>query len=167
MARILKNLFKHLLMINIHKFYVCLYCFKAGIFWRGIKHDISKFHPIEFFESIKNSETNHALDYRIISYINRHISDENIPNLRKFIETMSAKELTNLRNILLGILKHMSWFVVWSTHLHGAEFMELEKLFIFTHSLLCKKNWAWVINIYCDSKNQENRRKDDKSTEGH
>ena len=53
MARILKNLFKHLLMINIHKFYVCLYCFKAGIFWRGIKHDISKFHPIEFFESIK------------------------------------------------------------------------------------------------------------------
>ena len=28
------------------------------------------------FESIKNSKTNHALDYRIISYINRHISDD-------------------------------------------------------------------------------------------
>ena len=28
------------------------------------------------FEGIKDSETNHALDYRIISYINRHISED-------------------------------------------------------------------------------------------
>lgn len=42
---------------------------------------ITNFLPLLYeifnaFERIKESETNHALDYRIISYINRHISDD-------------------------------------------------------------------------------------------
>lgn len=53
MARLLKNIIKHFILINTHKFYVCLYCFKAGIYWRGLIHDISKFSLIEFVESIK------------------------------------------------------------------------------------------------------------------
>ena len=31
-----------------HKFYVTLECFKRGLIWRGIKHDLSKSSPIEF-----------------------------------------------------------------------------------------------------------------------
>ncbi|HUS49741.1 MAG TPA: DUF5662 family protein [Candidatus Paceibacterota bacterium] len=31
-----------------HKFYVTLECFKIGLFWRGLKHDMSKFLPSEF-----------------------------------------------------------------------------------------------------------------------
>lgn len=46
-------IFKHFKTILNHKYWVGKYCFLAGLYWRGIKHDISKFHPIEFIESIK------------------------------------------------------------------------------------------------------------------
>ena len=47
------NVFKHLKTILIHKWWVFIYCCKCGLVWRGIKHDMSKFSPTEFFESIK------------------------------------------------------------------------------------------------------------------
>ena len=47
------NVFKHLKTIFIHKWWVFVYCCKCGLIWRGIKHDMSKFSPTEFFESIK------------------------------------------------------------------------------------------------------------------
>ena len=47
------NAFKHLKKILIHKYWAGLYCFKCGLYWRGLVHDLSKFSPIEFFESIK------------------------------------------------------------------------------------------------------------------
>ncbi len=31
-----------------HKYYVMIKCFKYGLYWRGIMHDISKFLPDEF-----------------------------------------------------------------------------------------------------------------------
>ena len=46
--------FKHLFKIFKHKYFVCKYCFKTGLYWRGIVHDLSKFHPKEFFESPQN-----------------------------------------------------------------------------------------------------------------
>lgn len=47
------NVFKHLRKILIHKYWVGFYCFKCGLYWRGLVHDLSKFSPIEFLESIK------------------------------------------------------------------------------------------------------------------
>lgn len=44
---------KHFKLITTHKWYVFKNCCKAGIIWRGIKHDMSKYSPIEFFESVK------------------------------------------------------------------------------------------------------------------
>ena len=49
----IKNCFLHFKKICIHKYWVGYYCFKLGIPWRGIKHDLSKFSPIEFWESVK------------------------------------------------------------------------------------------------------------------
>ena len=43
----------HLKTILIHKYWVFIYCCKAGIIWRGIKHDISKFSPSEFIPNVK------------------------------------------------------------------------------------------------------------------
>lgn len=48
-----KKAVKHFLLICNHKRYVFKYCCKAGLFWRGIKHDLSKFSPVEFWESVK------------------------------------------------------------------------------------------------------------------
>lgn len=49
----MKKLIGHTKMILTHKKYVYKYCAQAGIRWRGITHDLSKFSPTEFFESVK------------------------------------------------------------------------------------------------------------------
>jgi len=49
----LKTALKHLKTILTHKWYVGKYCFKYGLFWQGLVHDLSKFSPTEFLESIK------------------------------------------------------------------------------------------------------------------
>ena len=49
----IKNTFRHFGKILKHKYWVFYYCCKAGIPWRGIKHDMSKFSPIEFWESVR------------------------------------------------------------------------------------------------------------------
>lgn len=49
----LPKIFKHLHLVNKHKWYVFKYCCKAGIPWRGLVHDLSKYSPTEFFDSVK------------------------------------------------------------------------------------------------------------------
>lgn len=49
----MKNFFQHLKTVCKHKFYVAKYCFKAGLYWQGLVHDLSKFSPTEFFESVR------------------------------------------------------------------------------------------------------------------
>lgn len=39
--------------ILVHKACVGFFCFKAGLYWRGLAHDLSKFHPAEFLESVR------------------------------------------------------------------------------------------------------------------
>ncbi len=44
---------KYLKTICVHKWYVFVECFKQGIIWQGIVHDLSKFSPSEFIASAK------------------------------------------------------------------------------------------------------------------
>ena len=50
---IIVKTFKHLHLVNKHRFYVFKYSIKAGIPFRGLVHDLSKYSPTEFFESVK------------------------------------------------------------------------------------------------------------------
>lgn len=47
------HLFKHFCTVNKHRFLVMVYCFRCGIPWRGLVHDLSKYSPTEFFSSAK------------------------------------------------------------------------------------------------------------------
>lgn len=51
----LLNFFGHLKTVITHKWWVFYYCCKSrhGLVWRGIVHDLSKFNPIEFIESVR------------------------------------------------------------------------------------------------------------------
>lgn len=49
----IKNLVLHFNLINKHRFKVFKLCCKAGIPFRGLVHDLSKYCPTEFFESVK------------------------------------------------------------------------------------------------------------------
>ena len=54
------NLFKHLSLVSRHKWRVFINCSKCGLVWRGLVHDLSKFSPTEFFESVKYYQGNRS-----------------------------------------------------------------------------------------------------------
>lgn len=47
------KILKHFKKICVHKWWVFYYCCKCELIWQGIKHDMSKFSFVEFFESVK------------------------------------------------------------------------------------------------------------------
>ena len=47
------NGIKHFYRITKHKYYVFYYCRKFGLIWQGLTHDMSKYSPTEFLESVK------------------------------------------------------------------------------------------------------------------
>lgn len=49
----LRAIFGHIKNILVHKYWVFYYARKFCIPWRGFMHDWSKFHPTEFWESVK------------------------------------------------------------------------------------------------------------------
>lgn len=49
----MKNFYGHLKTVAIHRHKVLINCARAGILWRGLTHDLSKFSPTEFIPGIK------------------------------------------------------------------------------------------------------------------
>ena len=47
-----KNTILHLKKIRTHRRWVRRYCFMAGLYWQGLTHDLSKYSPSEFWESV-------------------------------------------------------------------------------------------------------------------
>ena len=49
----MKFIWLHFLTIVRHKWYVGIECWKRGLYWQGIIHDLSKFSPTEFVPSAR------------------------------------------------------------------------------------------------------------------
>ncbi len=43
----------HLHTVNRHRRLVRHYCFKLGLVWQGLTHDLSKYSPTEFWRGVK------------------------------------------------------------------------------------------------------------------
>ena len=43
----MNKFFKHLKIIHTHRKYVRQMCFKMGLYWQGLVHDLSKYSPVE------------------------------------------------------------------------------------------------------------------------
>ena len=56
----MKKFLKHLHLVNKHRFLVFIHCCKCGLFWRGLIHDLSKYSPTEFLESVKYFNGDHS-----------------------------------------------------------------------------------------------------------
>lgn len=54
------KIFKHFILITKHRWRVFKLCCMAGIPWRGFVHDLSKYSPVEFFESAKYYVGDHS-----------------------------------------------------------------------------------------------------------
>ena len=44
---------KHFATITRHRLLVCQGCFKIGLYWQGLTHDLSKYSPTEFWNGAK------------------------------------------------------------------------------------------------------------------
>ena len=51
---------KHFKTITKHKFLVMRQCFKVGLYWQGLTHDLSKYSPTEFFVGAKYYQGDHS-----------------------------------------------------------------------------------------------------------
>lgn len=49
----IRNIFRHLRTIHTHRKWVKRYCYQLGLYWQGFTHDLSKYHPTEFWESVR------------------------------------------------------------------------------------------------------------------
>lgn len=44
---------KHFMTITRHRHQVIKHCYRCGILWQGLRHDLSKYTPTEFLEGIR------------------------------------------------------------------------------------------------------------------
>jgi len=47
------NIWRHFCTITEHKIMVARYCFKVGLYWQGLTHDLSKYEPVEFWQGCR------------------------------------------------------------------------------------------------------------------
>ena len=60
MMRGLQKLWGHLRTITRHRHMVIRHCAKAGILWQGLRHDLSKYGPTEFFQGVRYFDGTHS-----------------------------------------------------------------------------------------------------------
>ena len=50
----------HLRTVHRHRALVRKYCFRLGLYWQGLIHDLSKYAPVEFFAGVKYFQGDHS-----------------------------------------------------------------------------------------------------------
>ena len=55
-----KAFFLHLHTVNRHRRMVRRHCFKVGLYWQGLVHDLSKYSPTEFLAGVKYYQGNRS-----------------------------------------------------------------------------------------------------------
>lgn len=54
------HIWGHFKTITKHRFLVCKYCFRLGLYWQGLTHDLSKYSPREFWVGAKYFQGNRS-----------------------------------------------------------------------------------------------------------
>lgn len=50
----------HLKTVHRHRALVRKYCFRLGLYWQGLTHDLSKYSPVEFWAGVKYFQGDHS-----------------------------------------------------------------------------------------------------------
>ena len=56
----MQGAWKHFRTITRHRHLVIRHCWKAGIFWQGLRHDLSKYSPTEFLPGARYYQGNRS-----------------------------------------------------------------------------------------------------------
>ena len=58
--RAVRNVWKHFKTITHHRRLVRHGCFRVGLYWQGLTHDLSKYSPIEFWTGVRYYQGNRS-----------------------------------------------------------------------------------------------------------
>ena len=56
----IRKFFGHLSTVTRHRHLVIVHCAKAGILLQGLRHDLSKYSPTEFFQGVRYFDGTHS-----------------------------------------------------------------------------------------------------------
>lgn len=90
-----QRFFGHLKTVRIHRKNVRKGCFRIGLYWQGLTHDLSKYSPSEFFPSVKyydGHRSPNAIDRRFNGYSRAwlHHKGRNRHHYEYWIDIMGA-----------------------------------------------------------------------------
>lgn len=54
------HFWEHLKTVRRHRALVRKYCFRLGLYWQGLTHDLSKYSPAEFWAGVKYFQGDHS-----------------------------------------------------------------------------------------------------------
>ena len=54
------HIWSHLKTVTRHRLLVCKYCFRLGLYWQGLTHDLSKYSPAEFWTGARYYQGDHS-----------------------------------------------------------------------------------------------------------
>ena len=56
----MSNVWKHFITVTRHRLLVRKHCFKVGLYWQGLTHDLSKYSPSEFRVGVRYYQGNRS-----------------------------------------------------------------------------------------------------------
>ena len=68
---VISGFFRHYNTVRKHRKMVCKLCFKCGLYWQGLTHDLSKYSPTEFINGVKfytGTKSPHVEERKIYGY---------------------------------------------------------------------------------------------------
>lgn len=70
---IFKRFIGHLRTVNKHRAMVRKLCFKCGLYWQGLTHDLSKYSPVEFWiglvDNLRDMDDWYVTDISLVEFI--------------------------------------------------------------------------------------------------
>ena len=91
----------------------------------------------------------------------RHVAHKDIPQLGQLVQAGLAQEPPHPGDILVRVVEEMGGHIVGGVDPHGAEFQDVEMLFVDAHPFLLEKHRAGRIQLDGDAEHQQQGRKAD------
>ena len=148
------KVWQHFKTITRHKWLVLCGCFRVGLYWQGITHDLSKYTPTEFADRLNKDERNNhqKLNRHTAGYIKNPCGDDDaVPYINPIdlvadTTTLEEIEERELKEMLYTYLPKSQADVLWAVAMENVPLTELalregvSKQAIFNRLTAARKN---------------------------
>ena len=146
---------KYIRTILIHKWYVFIECYKQGIIWQGVVHDLSKFSPSEFIASSYyyfGDRSDGVINAGIIEKYQEswlHHKGRNKHHWEYWVDWDSSNGEYILTKIPLKYMKEMYADMIGASKAYNKDKFDVKepyKYFLNSKIIMNEKSWSWLRN---------------------